>query len=35
MEHQFRESMAGPEWELEDYEWCASDLSMDFLNDCC
>ena len=21
MEHQFRESMAGPEWELEDYEW--------------
>lgn len=24
MERQFRESMAAPEWELEDYDWCMS-----------
>lgn len=24
MERQFRESMAAPEWELEDYDWCVS-----------
>ena len=27
MEHQFRESMAGPEWDLQDYEWCAAPLA--------
>lgn len=24
MERQFRESMAAPDWELEDYDWCRS-----------
>lgn len=26
MEKQFMESMAAPDWELEDYEWCAHDM---------